>query len=286
MNPLTKVELTESKCCTCYDTFPSSETIRLECGDIYCTDCLKGFFIRATKDEQLFPPRCCRQNIPVSAIAAKMTTEELHVFASAEVEFSTKNRVYCSNLRCGRFIPPSRIIWNRAQCGSCQYSTCAICKNIFHYGYCPEDPGLRGTLEFASSQGWQRCFACGTVVELETGCYHIRCKCKAEFCYLCGARWKVCSCRLWDEARLRPAAFVDRNLNLPIPQPWPEPQQEYRRENVCRHPGRGRFRRVDGVGYGFVCNRCGARHWKFILECRLCQIRVCQNCRLRILVGA
>jgi hypothetical protein len=37
--------------------------------------------------------------------------------------------------------------------------------------------------------GWRRCYKCRTLVELTHGCSHITCRCKAQFCYICGAVW-------------------------------------------------------------------------------------------------
>ncbi|RAL66785.1 hypothetical protein DID88_007568 [Monilinia fructigena] len=41
----------------------------------------------------------------------------------------------------------------------------------------------------AKSAGWRRCYKCRTLVELSQGCSHITCRCKAQFCYICGAVW-------------------------------------------------------------------------------------------------
>lgn len=170
---LEKISLTESQCCVCYNHFRSYEIIRLQCEDLYCTDCLKGLFMRATKDQTLFPPRCCRQQIPLLLIAAELSADELDVFNSAEIEFSTKDRTYCCNVDCGRFIPPSQIRADRAECDRCGSATCAMCKNAFHRDDCAADPSLQATLALATSQGWQRCFACRALVELNVGCYHM-----------------------------------------------------------------------------------------------------------------
>lgn len=42
-----------------------------------------------------------------------------------------------------------------------------------------------------------------------------RCRCGAQFCYVCGQRWKTCGCPQWEEPRLyaRAAQLVDRNNN-------------------------------------------------------------------------
>ncbi|OOO04983.1 Zinc finger, C6HC-type [Aspergillus oryzae] len=189
------------QCCICFERYESSDIIRLECGDLYCTDCLKSLFMRATKDEQLFPPRCCRQYIPLSLITKQMTTEEKDAFQRAKIEFSTSNRTYCSNTVCGRFIIPSNIFSEQAK-----YD-------------CPEDAALQEMLKLSTSQGWQRCLSCKAMVELTVGCYHMTCNCKAEFCYLCGKKWKTCRCAMWAERRLvaRAEEIVDRELDHPLP---------------------------------------------------------------------
>ncbi|CAL8999751.1 unnamed protein product [Prunus brigantina] len=55
------------------------------------------------------------------------------------------------------------------------------------------------------------------MVELDSGCYHITCRCGHQFCYTCGAEWKnkkaTCDCPLWDEHY---AISLDSNMLLPI----------------------------------------------------------------------
>uniref|UniRef100_A0A093VNJ9 Copia protein n=1 Tax=Talaromyces marneffei PM1 TaxID=1077442 RepID=A0A093VNJ9_TALMA len=55
-------------------------------------------------------------------------------------------------------------------------------------------------------------------VELGIGCYHMTCKCRAEFCYRCGVAWKNCSCERWNEERLvaRAEEVVDRDALQPL----------------------------------------------------------------------
>ncbi|KAE8140870.1 hypothetical protein BDV38DRAFT_279846 [Aspergillus pseudotamarii] len=280
-----KLSRPKLQCCTCFENFESSDITHLPCGDFYCTDCLKSLFMRATKDEQLFPPRCCRQHIPLSLIAQQMTTEEKDAFQSAEIEFSTANRTYCSNTDCGRFIIPSNILSYEAKCQYCGSLTCTMCKSACHFDDCPEDTALQGTLELATNQGWQRCFSCKTMVELTTGCYHMTCNCKAEFCYLCGIRWKSCRCEMWSERRLvaRAEEIVDRELDRPLPQQVRQHRIAQLRDDLletheCEHSRR--FERIlNGTISKFECEMCGARHWKYILRCRRCHFRVCEDCR-------
>jgi hypothetical protein len=89
---------------------------------------------------------------------------------------------------------------------------CTMCKGGEHLGDCPKDSAILEVLELAKKEGWKRCSKCNRVIELKHGCNHIkcvillfpeefdrklifcRCKCKAEWCYVCGAKWKTCAC--------------------------------------------------------------------------------------------
>jgi hypothetical protein len=167
---------TEFKCCTCLEQFPRASMVKAKCGDRYCVDCIKGLFMRSTKDESLYPPRCCKQPIPLDLVARHMDPEELATFELAIVEYATLNKTYCSNHNCGTFIVPDSINpgTNRAVCPKCNTETCALCNKTFHGASdCPDDPSLRQTRELAREMGWQTCYACARVVQLRSGCNHI-----------------------------------------------------------------------------------------------------------------
>lgn len=134
----------------------------------------QDLFIRATRDETLFPPRCCRKTIAVTVIASELTRVQLNAFRMAEVDFNTGDRTYCSNLACASFIPPPDTMADKAFCAQCGSETCAICKGEFHKDTdCPYDPALHGTLALAEQKNWQRCHACRQLVELAIGCNHM-----------------------------------------------------------------------------------------------------------------
>lgn len=166
----------EHQCSVCFGDYRATSMLSLPCGDRYCVDCLKTLFLNATTDETLFPPRCCRQPIPLQYIQRELSSDELNTFHNSAVEFSTKDRTYCSNVRCGKFILPTKITGDRAECPVCFTETCAACKAAFHEGDdCPADPALQATISLAQEQGWQRCYACRAMVELDYGCNHMTC---------------------------------------------------------------------------------------------------------------
>lgn len=166
---------TRQDCVACLHNFPAHEMVALPCEHKYCTDCLKRLFINATKDESIYPPRCCREEIPLELVGAFMSAKELQTFQEASVEFMTTNRVYCSNRSCGKFVPETRIdrTSDRVECGHCGRSTCVHCKGVPHAGECLEDPGMKETFELAKERGWQQCKGCSSIVELTVGCYHM-----------------------------------------------------------------------------------------------------------------
>ncbi|KAF2197062.1 ariadne RING finger [Delitschia confertaspora ATCC 74209] len=275
------------ECCSCRDHFGLNSVVRLDCMDLYCIDCLKGLFMQSIKDFSLFPPRCCGKHIPLALITKQLAVEELDDFHLAEAEFESRDKTYCSNAECGRFIPPTRIRADRGECDRCGADTCTLCKNAFHTNDCPADPALQATLDLAAHQGWRRCFACRALVEISTGCNHMTCKCGAQFCYICGEPWRSCRCSFWDENNLlqRAEEVVERNAMGPLPQHERrrrvnEMRDELREDHDCEQGHSRRFERVNNyTRRGMECELCGARHWKYLLECRRCHIAVCEVCR-------
>ncbi|KAF2663813.1 hypothetical protein BT63DRAFT_112458 [Microthyrium microscopicum] len=274
-------------CIACMEQSSPEDMLIVPCDHIYCKNCLKELFLSSAKDESLFHPKCCGQDIPLRFISPAMTPNERQMFHNAQVEFTTVNRTYCSKSSCGTFVPPAHIGEDGfACCGDCQTKTCVHCKKPSHDGVCQADQELLATLALAKELGWQRCPSCNTMVELNVGCYHITCKCNYHFCYRCAVEWKKCECPVWEEAQLlaRAEEVVAREAVHPL---QPEEQQvrvvEMRQELIdqheCNHPGKfERINRVDGPR--FVCEICDCRPKKWVLRCRRCHIQVCLECRL------
>ncbi|KAJ6786172.1 hypothetical protein PWT90_00734 [Aphanocladium album] len=159
-------------------------------------------------------PRCCKKPIMLESVRKFLTAELIAEVEKKQLEFNVTDRTYCSNAECSAFILPKDIVVDRGHCQACETSTCTICKRVTHSGMCPDDPHKAEILAIAKEQGWQQCYACNHLVELNTGCNHMRCRCKSEFCYACGEKWKTCKCELWTEARLvqRAEQLVNRGM--------------------------------------------------------------------------
>lgn len=169
----------------------------LPCGHTYCGECLKVMVQQSTTDELKFPPRCCTQPIPSSVLKDLLNQSERHRFLKAVRLYSTpwEARIFCPNLLCSEFIPPRSKIDPKHPfdviCRKCSTRVCIMCKNYAHPigKECPEDWELNEVLKIGEKSGWRRCYKCRALVELTQGCTHITCRCKAQFCYLCGAIW-------------------------------------------------------------------------------------------------
>lgn len=131
-----------------------------------------------------------------------------------------------------------------------------------------------------------------------------RCRCGAEFCYVCGSKWKTCRCvqtdprRLYDpipgqEGAARPQVHGRRLFEPrsgPKPQdphawdpiPWdtagppapppPLPRQTIHRPEVCGPDTWDRITCTD------VCDMCRGVLRGFIYRCRACRSSRCRRC--------
>jgi hypothetical protein len=161
-------------CCVCFDSFHTSQLIRLGCQHVYCGGCLTTMFVRSSKDESEFPPRCCKHEIPLEHVHGFITQQERENFEHASEEFSTPHlkRVYCQNPECAKFMSIKE--GTIAKCTRCNTYTCRTCKSA----HSPKDecPGTVPDLELATLaqlRDWRKCTGCGIFVERDRGCAHI-----------------------------------------------------------------------------------------------------------------
>ncbi|KAK3954341.1 hypothetical protein QBC32DRAFT_90497 [Pseudoneurospora amorphoporcata] len=186
-------------CICCREEFVQENHLlqTLPCGHTYCQSCLAVMINQSTTDESKMPPRCCTQPIPSSIIKTILTREEQQSFLKAVLQYSTpwESRIFCPNPACGEFIPPRAKLDPKhpfeTMCKTCKMRVCLTCKRGAHrLGQdCPEDIEVETVLKMGEKSGWRRCYKCRNLVELTQGCTHMTCRCKAQFCYICGAVW-------------------------------------------------------------------------------------------------
>lgn len=170
-----KIPSTTRKCVSCLDEI-HTPSYTSPCGHEFCLECIKAMFLAATKDEELYPPRCCGETMPPGIALRVLNYKELSAFSERGLEWTAKDRLYCADPTCSKFIPPFAIKDEIGVCPDCKQSTHLICRSLAHPGVdCPMDDALNNVLAMAENEKWKRCFHCKAMVELHHGCNHITC---------------------------------------------------------------------------------------------------------------
>lgn len=226
------------ECLTCAsDDVPFHKSVKLSCGHRMCHDCLKHVFEMSIKDPAMMPPKCCtNDHIPLKHVEKLFDLKFKMLWNRKYQEYHTKNRIYCPAQKCGEWIKPSHIQTYHgrkyAQCPRCSTKVCLSCNGKLHKSReCPKDPEIAKLVEQAKEKGWQTCYSCHAMVELKEGCNHMTCRCMAEFCMICGAKWKTCDCPWFNYSQL---PDPDRLNEWRIPEPI---QVIYRRAFGAPEPG-------------------------------------------------
>ncbi|KAI4156564.1 MAG: hypothetical protein LQ340_000172 [Diploschistes diacapsis] len=177
-------------------------------------------------DPAHMPPKCCTEDcIPLKYVDKLFDTKFKVKWNRRYQEYTTKNRIYCPAKKCGTWIPPNDIKVDTTgganggrkygTCPRCKTQVCATCNGKRHKSReCPKDESTTRLAEMAKDNGWQRCYNCSATIELKEGCNHMTCRCTAEFCMICGSKWKSCDCPWFNYATVE----ADRLDHMNIPQ--------------------------------------------------------------------
>jgi hypothetical protein len=220
-------------------------------------------------DETLLPIRCCQQPFPIDLVCSLLPHDLEVAVKEKTAEHSTPgtDRLYCPNSTCSLFLGSVKDVQGgRTSCRACLTQVCGYCKQRAHDGEsCTDNAALDEVKAIARTERWQTCPGCHAIVELAVGCYHITCRCRTEFCYICANRWKTCACDRWDENRLMNAAVaevVDEGVRVNAPgyrQAVVRVAERLRREEECaRH-------KWDRRGGAARCQACNHRLPFFLL---------------------
>lgn len=159
------------ECVSCRDDHIQDDMIKTKCSHFYCKCCLVRLFKNALRDESLFPPQCCHKPIAVSEKMIGPVLVQKH--KEKAIELKDPDRTYCSDSKCAQYLPRKATPTRVCKCASCGVRTCRKCKKRAHPGDCVYK--LDALLEeLADRKEWQRCSNCCRLIELSTGCNHIR----------------------------------------------------------------------------------------------------------------
>ncbi|KAI0817384.1 hypothetical protein GGR55DRAFT_620202 [Xylaria sp. FL0064] len=189
------------ECVACGDSIPMKKLAKLECGHRWCNKCLKRRFKVSIEDAQNMPPRCCTKDIiPLKHVNDLFNDDFKRTWNEKFARFLNRDCNYCPRANCRERIRPADLRHHSngrtsATCRKCNTEICGLCYHKWHKSRrCPADADTARFEKVAKEAGWKRCYHCQAMVELKEGCNHMTCRCGAQFCMMCGSKWKACDC--------------------------------------------------------------------------------------------
>ncbi|KAF9528770.1 hypothetical protein CPB83DRAFT_298045 [Crepidotus variabilis] len=279
-------------CTICDDSVTTTSALETSCGHYYCRGCIREHADLMTRDETLYPLRCCKAPIEHNKVFPFLSLALRKQFEAKNVEFSVppNNRIYCCSPTCSAFLGATTAYEGvkGLRCGKCQTVTCPRCKQSYHPNEraCSDNTSALEVRELARTQGWQTCPGCHAIVELNIGCYHMTCRCSTQFCYLCAVPWKGCVCPQWDEGRLLQTAQQRvenemggaRAVQMQAAAPARFAALVEQRATGLREDHNCMFHNWQYRRGGGECENCNYYLPNFLLICRGCSLLVCKRC--------
>jgi hypothetical protein len=131
---VTKNRFDSHECVICGDPIRAANSFHAPCTHRYCRGCIVDLVESATRDEALFPLRCCHQSFELADIRPFLTSHLFRRMSDKALEFGTpsSNRVYCTSATCSAFLGPASGGRMNIVCPQCQTIVCSACKNVAH----------------------------------------------------------------------------------------------------------------------------------------------------------
>ncbi|KAF9081554.1 hypothetical protein BGX23_000743 [Mortierella sp. AD031] len=166
----------------------------------YCLECLARYVDTQVK-AQAWPITCphesCREVVSSFAVETLLGSGAFQWHRLA-VEHAIQKKIYCPYNACGRLIDGDRNDEQEAvdlPCPYCSKLFCAMCHGEAHKGINCEQRLDKIFANLATDSNWKSCPSCNHMIEKESGCNHMTCRCGTEFCYTCGSNGWPCRSR-------------------------------------------------------------------------------------------
>ncbi|KAJ7127555.1 hypothetical protein C8R43DRAFT_931586 [Mycena crocata] len=207
----TKVEPdTDNTCPVCFCAV--EDAVGLDCGHLYCRDCLQHYLRPSLQDAGFTSRRClaevalvdaksprsttpCAFCIPYSLIRSLLTSAEedilLRAAFLAHINEHPADFRYCPSPDCEMVYRPNGT-GSSFQCPSCLINICPTCNVESHEGMtCAEhqdniNGGLAALARWREKNNVKPCPNCHADIEKSGGCNHMTCFfCKTHICWIC-----------------------------------------------------------------------------------------------------
>jgi hypothetical protein len=189
-----------NKCLACFSQY--STEFAIECKCQICLDCFTEWIITNNKDtkylnEEFYtcPNYNCKKKIDKEWIIENIGSENINKLN--EILFQKYLTTTSDVLKCPREGCNYAGIYNKNcndyECSECDYKWCNktdynLLSSIFKKDII-KDFIVNDLSDFYVKMISRPCYHCGKYVSKTSGCDHITCVCKGEFCYMCLGNW-------------------------------------------------------------------------------------------------
>ena len=159
----------EPSCISCSDEI-EAVSFTAPCKHSYCNDCLASYVKNALEPAGLFPPACCNLPITLQSVQAHIHDELVKRWQKKQLEIVESCTLVCAKSGCRVVISPENIVEDLGHCLACNNHICTMCRMQAHKDEpCPNED----VMNLAKKEGWQRCYRCNNMIELNFGCNHM-----------------------------------------------------------------------------------------------------------------
>ena len=200
---------TEVECVICIEKFPISDFIPFNNCACICDAACFNKFLDIEIQGRKFPINCpmCKTEVSEQDIVQRVDTKARDNYfqfnfrkfvGEHSSEYSSCPTPDCQNV----FIAENESHYG---CPLCKKEYCLRCKVDYHKGITCEkyqekeiDKKTQSAdhqfLNFVKGTNYKQCPNCKFWVERSSGCPHMTCRCRYQFCYTCGGKYQACRC--------------------------------------------------------------------------------------------
>ncbi|KAI3463505.1 hypothetical protein Pfo_020168 [Paulownia fortunei] len=211
LNMSTSLETSSSRsspisCEICTEDKEKSDMFQVEgCPHLFCSICLSKHVEYKLQENIVLiscPDQDCKNIIEPGSLRSIISSDVIGRWEEviAESTILASQKIQCPNEKCSEILVndgDEGTIITESECPWCHKLFCAKCKVPWHQGFdCQEFQRLDQNEKeeeklrlLARENKWKKCPNCKVFVDKTEGCIHITCRCKFQFCYICGSNW-------------------------------------------------------------------------------------------------
>lgn len=161
-------------CAGCGDDLARDTMMQLSCKHSYCRECSTEYVEVALRLNLKFPSSCCDSPITLAMLEGHISSALADKYQEKQDEIIANHTIRCAISWCKHLIYSQNVHTMEFRCSACCLDTCRECAGTHEGRACHEQEDRERLATLAGEKGWQACYCCGEVIELNHGCNHIQ----------------------------------------------------------------------------------------------------------------